>query len=59
MKEDKIQFQDLDEVLRAAQLRRSGDLSLWLGRLLQMRRESRAEKGIVVSSATTGKEIYG
>lgn len=29
--DDGIQFQDLDQVLRNAQLRRSADLSLWLG----------------------------
>ncbi|MDH2381871.1 hypothetical protein [Bradyrhizobium sp. CER78] len=29
--DDGIQFQDLDQVLRNAQLRRSSDLGLWLG----------------------------
>lgn len=38
--ESKVEFQSTDEVLRAAQRRRSSDLCLWLGGLRQMRRET-------------------
>jgi hypothetical protein len=39
MKPDKrIEFQELDQVLRNAQLRRSADLGLWLLQVIQRRR---------------------
>jgi hypothetical protein len=59
MKDEKIQFQNLDEVLRDAQLRRSADLGLWLRRYLQTRRESRLKRDVSLSSAPKGKAVYG
>lgn len=59
MKDEKIQFQDLDEVLRDARLRRSADLGLWLRRYLQTRRESLLKRDVTLSSSPKGKPIYG
>jgi hypothetical protein len=44
MQEDKsVQFQDLDQVLYNAQLRRSADLGLWLRKYLEARRQRRLQ----------------
>ena len=45
MSEDnRISFQDLDQVLFNAQLRRSSDLGLWLRRYFERRREARLKQ---------------
>ena len=43
-KDSGIKFQDLDEVLHDAQLRRSADLGLWLRHFIQERRLARQQK---------------
>jgi hypothetical protein len=54
MQQDKrVNFQDLDQVLLNAQLRRSADIGLWLKPYFEERRQARSRRESPVNPTTT------
>ena len=43
-KDDSIQFEELDQILRTAQLRRTADVGGWLRQYFENRRQARLQK---------------
>jgi hypothetical protein len=53
---NQIQFEDLDQVLRSAQLRRSADLGLWLRQYIESRRQARLQEAVNLPQPATAPQ---
>jgi hypothetical protein len=51
-----VQFQDRDQILQAAQLRRSADLGFWLRQYIEARRKAQLQKGATSSKTMTAPQ---
>ena len=58
MHEDKgLKFEELDQILMAAQLRRSSDLGMWLKQYIEGRRAARLQKAMSPPESTMGTKV--
>ena len=58
MQQDKrVNFQDLNQVLLSAQLRRAADIGLWLKRFFEERRQARSRSESPASMNTAARQL--